>query len=146
MSLNIQYHLTNFDNPGKRLAVVQGARYGFTLSYPTIDFTGWTFGGQIRKTYDDATILASWNFGTVTFGTIPEFPTDSFSTFEIYLNASQTAALPIPPKTRESRTDPAVPGSNVWVYDIEAYDPLDAENIIKVICLSYVQVKPEVTR
>lgn len=139
------FNLTGTDNAPNNYSIIQGSRFSFIVHYPTLDFTTWTFAGHIRQTYDSTTILAAFNFGPVTFGT-REGKTGNWSSFEVYLDATDTAALPIPSSIRQFRTDSAIEGTNVWVYDIEAYDPADSENIIKVISKSYVEVIPEVTR
>jgi hypothetical protein len=140
-----QFHLTHWENVPYNYSIVQGALFSFTIIYPDLDLSNWSFSGQIRKTFDDATVLADFNFTIPIYGPV-EGKLGNYSTITPYLNASQTSLIPVPPKTRSNASDSIKEGSNVWVYDIEAIDPNNSENVLKIISKSYVEVIGEVTR
>lgn len=139
-----KFHLTSWENTPNDYSILQGAYYGFTIYYPELDLSNYGFSGQIRATADSQEILASFNFSPVVYGQISG-ETGDFSKIPVFLNASQTIAIP-PTKLRNSRSDTIKEGSNVYVYDIEAVNPLNSEHIIKLIAKSWVEVVAEVTR
>lgn len=138
------FHLTYWDNLPNNYSIIQGALYSFTIFYPTTDISTYTFSGHIRKTFDDSNILARFNFSVV-FGTV-ENKIGNYTIITCYLNASQTDLIPVPPKNRNSSSDAIKEGVNVWVYDIEAADPTNTENVLKIISKSWVEVVGGVTR
>ena len=145
------FHLTaldTYDRYGKllNLSIYQGVKKSFVIYYPDKDLTGYTLTGHIRKNYADNTntILTSFNFLNVTYGNI-NANEGFFSLVTPYLNPSQTQSLPVT-KNRTNSSDRILVGSNVYVYDIEAKNPNNAEDIVKLIYPSYIEVRPEVTR
>lgn len=113
------------------LAIEQGSTFKLRLrpSSATLDFTGSTGKGQIRRSPSDPTVLAEFTVSTGTDGT-------GFY-LDFLLTAAQTAAIPVPAtasKTRKSAT---------YMYDIEL--TLADGRVIRMIQGEAV-VSPEVTK
>lgn len=140
----MKFHLTSIDYAPKDYSIKQGELYSFIIHYPELDLTNWALRAQIRKAYSDSNVLQSFNFRPVIYGT-RENSEGNWSTITIYLNASQTSALPVT-KNRTSKLDLVKEGINVLVYDVEATSLVDGENVIKIISKSYIEVIGEVTR
>lgn len=117
------------------LLIEQGATFERTLTIKdsegvAIDITGWTFRGQIRKTYSDTTVIESFNF------TIKDQITDKGKVL-MYLTDSETEAIPVLPATGLSFTPTR------YVYSVEAEnDDNFVYRLLQGICI----VSPEVTR
>jgi hypothetical protein len=137
----MQFHLTLTDNAPNDYSIMQGAYYSFQIHYPEIDMTSWLFSGHIRLKTNSPVIITQFNFLPTVYGTRVG-KTGNWSTIAPYLTSTQTSLLPI----LQSRESDCREGLNVLVYDIEGYDPLFQNNVIKLISRSWIEVVPEVTR
>jgi len=87
------------------LIIEQGTTYTKTLTFKDgagvpLDITGWTFDGQIRRTYNSSDILASFTFVILNQVT---------NTGEVELSLTDTETMAIPADYKVSN----------YVYDIE---------------------------
>lgn len=137
-------HLTATDNSPYDFSIKQGAFFNFYLHFQSLDLTDWGLQGHIRKRHNDIEILAAFNFEPTIYGT-RDNKEGFWSTIAPYLTASQTERLPVL-RNRTSINEVVKPGINTLVYDIEATDPTNPENIIKLVQYSYIEVIPGVTR
>jgi hypothetical protein len=96
--------------------IQQGSSFARTLRFG-FEITGYQFRGQIRRSHDDAEVLASYAFA----------PVDE-SRVTVLLTAAQTAALP----------------AERLVHDIEIFTAADA--FVARVIEGRVRVTPEVTR
>lgn len=143
------FHLTavdTFDPTGKllNLSIYQGTATSFIIYYPEVDLSTYTFTGHIRKNYADKTnvVLNSFNFDC-SYQTVAG-KEGTYSVITVKLYPSQTSLLP-QTTNRTSNSEPVI-GLNVLLYDIEAVNPSDNEDVIKLIYPSYIEVRGEVTR
>lgn len=112
----------------QNLTVYQGADYQRALelkdnNQDLMDLTGYTFRGQAKAKYSDASAAFTFEF------TLRDQVTDT-GVVDMVIPASETAALAI---TRLSK----------YIYDIEMED---ADGIIRRIVEGEIQLHPEVTR
>ena len=132
------YHLTYTDNQPNDYSINQGVDYTFTIQYPA-DITLWVPTGTIRRNWadnDTTQHLALFNFQTPIYDSIT-----GLTTILPYLTAEQTSLIPHT-LTRANSKVPAVPGSNVWVYDI---DIVSLSGQSHRLVGGYVEVRPGVT-
>lgn len=97
--------------------IQQGSTFKRVIRIPSIDLTGYSFRGQIRRNHSSTSALASYSFNLV-----------DANSFEVVLSAVQSAALP----------------AGEAVHDIEMFDPVDG--FVARIIQGKVTVSPEVTR
>lgn len=115
------------------ITVEQGATFEETLSITDedgdpVDLSGMTARAQIRKTYSDPTVIASF------VATVETPATDGIVTMK--MTAANTALLPVASATGYLK----VPTN--YVYDLELVDGVTVTRLIEGTCA----VSPEVTR
>lgn len=124
-------------------AIIQGSTLNWLTFYYPADVSSWTATGQIRRNYadSDSTILASFSFDTLTYGTFTvNGSSGSYTQIRPILTNVQTQGLPI---TSWKSGDDYKPGRNIWVYDLEIKS---TGNVVVKVSRGVVQVLPEVTR
>lgn len=140
-------HLTNTDHNSVDYSIRQGATFGgVRLLMMDGDYTSWTARGQIRNTYVNlgGIVQAAFTFAPLVMGSMTIDGVERLGTLvQPQLSATQTAGLDWSGMTlRRSVKEPAVPGTNVWVYDIYVESP---EGVIERIAEGYVEVSLGVT-
>lgn len=144
--MSCEFHLTDTDND-TCYAIQQGSTYRFAIFYPG-DISTYSFRGQIRRNYADleSATLASFAFTTPTYASYTIGTTTGMYT-RVYasLTPTQTQGLTVPSKRRVDADEAAIPGTNVWVYDIEAQAPSPSTDVLK-LAKGWVEVDREVTR
>jgi hypothetical protein len=100
--------------------IQQGSSWVRTMVF-SVDISGMSFRGQIRRSHEDATVLATLAFTKLDAHTV-----------SVHLTPAVTTALP------------ATEDGEYWVHDIEAHTALD-EFVMRVL-EGRVTVTPEVTR
>lgn len=118
------------------IQIIKGERYDLQLNVIG-NYATWIPTGQIRRTAADADILTSWDFAATTYDSVT-----GKTTFNGYLGASKTRALPIP----SSAATENIPGVSCWETDIEITHPTDTDNVVKILPKSPVRVTAEVTQ
>jgi hypothetical protein len=124
------FHLTNTDNAPHRYAIEQGT----TLNWLTLvldgDYTTWQPRGQIRDRYasEGGKIKSTFAFAPLTIGevTLPNGQKINGTIIRPQLTDEQTTTLDWAESKmvkRASLKDVAIPGRNVWVYDVELESP-----------------------
>jgi hypothetical protein len=144
------FHLTNIDNAPNRYAIEQGTTFNWLTLVLDGDFTTWTPRGQIRDRYadDGGVIKAAFSFPILVMGsaTLPAGGTATGTIIRPQLTANQSAMLDwlaAKMTKRANNKEQAIPGRNVWVYDIELQSV--SGEVIRVV-EGYVEIVPEVTR
>ncbi len=144
------FHLTNTDNNPHRYAIEQGATFNWLTLVLEGDFTTWTPRGQIRDRYvdDGGVIKAAFTFPPLALGqaTLPNGGSATGTLIRPQLANVQSSALDwlISKMSKRSNSkEQAIPGRNVWVYDIELQSPTG--EVVRVV-EGYIEVVPEVTR
>jgi hypothetical protein len=95
-----------------------------------IDITGWTFRGQIRKTYSDATVQGEFDYE------VKDQITDT-GKVRIFIDADDTSDIPVNPAINMN-VQPTL-----YVYDIEAETPT---GFVYRVLSGVAKVIPEVTK
>lgn len=141
------FHLTTTDHPdGVSYAIQQGATFDRIAFYVEEDLTGWIARGQIRDNYADlgGVIQATFNFAPLIYAPrLVNGVTKSYVEIKPILTAVQTEAFRFGLKLRADDSVIAVPGKNIWVYDIELVSPA---GIVRRDIGGWVEVTREVTR
>ena len=142
------FHLTATDHTDYSYAIQQGSTFDSVTFLHPDNLTTWNARGQIRDNYADlgGVIKATFTFPTlvyepVTIGTV----TKSYTKIKPTLSAAVTQALVFDLKKRIDSTVTAVPGKNVWVYDVEVYSS-DVVPVVYRIGEGFVEISKEVTR
>ena len=125
------------------LLIEQGATFERTITISDancvpMDITGWEFRGQIRRTYSDTTVLASFSF------TIQDQVTKPGQVL-MFMSATTTAAIPVNPASDSSTSCISTPNLKPtnYVYDVEAETSSD---FVYRILQGLAIVSPDVTR
>lgn len=136
-----QFHLTTTDNIPDDYSITQGSTYAFIMRYHDYDISDWNIRGQIRDNYADknGNILASFDIPNIEYD-----PENGWTLIYVELSAQVTETLPLLPRIRQDKDDCIRIGSNVYVYDIEAENPVNS--LVIKLAYGYVEIKPEVTR
>lgn len=145
----VTFHLTNTDHTDACYAVVQNETYNvLTIFYPNEDLTAGTLSGRISDNYkdEDQSFTVDFQFEPMVFGmfTINGKP-GNYTQIKPFLDCTQTLALPVPPRTRNTSSDRVIIGganANVWVYDIFHTDVV---GVCRKLARGYVEVVPAVT-
>jgi len=118
-------------------------RRGATFHLPLFiqgDFSEWIPRAQIRNNYAEqgGKLIAEFTFDTSTFDI-----TINRTKILGILRANITAGIP----STKYQGGPNLPTSpkDAYIYDLELVDSLDPTHVLKLIDISYIQVKPEVT-
>lgn len=143
----ITLHLTDTDNAPNRYAIQQGATFNrlqvFLLGG---DYTLWTPRGQIRDNYASrgGTVQAQFSFFPLQLGSLTIDGEEKIGTIlRPFLSAYQTSLLnwsEVVP--RQSVTERAVVGKNVWAYDIQVASP---EGVVERVVEGFVEISMGVT-
>jgi hypothetical protein len=144
------FHLTNIDNYPNRYAIEQGITFDWLTIVIEGDFTRWTPRGQIRDRYaeEGGIVKATFSFAPLILGSAA-LSTGGNATGTIvkpFLSQAQTKVLnwlAAKMKVRTSEREQAIPGRNIWVYDLELESP--EGNVLRIL-EGWVEVSPEVTR
>lgn len=143
-----EFHLTRTDHidQGRSYAIQQGASFDWlTFHYPD-DVSSWNPRGQIRTDYRSrgGNLVADFDFDPLVYVSQTINGTTAFRTkIKPKLSAITTASMSFNLKRRKTSEDVAVPGRNVWVYDIELERPLDG--LVVKISRGFVEVELEAT-
>lgn len=118
------FHLTYTDHEGDTsYAINQGCTFDSLVILSEEDYSGWTARGQIRDKYrqDGGVILANFEFNNplVFAPETIEGVTKNYTKIRPILSASVTDSLNFNLKVRSDLGVDAVPGKNVWIYDIQ---------------------------
>lgn len=143
----VTLHLTDTDNTPKRYAIQQGATFSsLQIVLVNVDYTAWTPRGQIRDNYISrgGTVQAQFSFFPLQLGSLTIDGDEKVGTIlRPFLSAYQTSLLDWSEITpRQSTTERAVVGKNVWVYDLQVVSP---DGIVERIVEGYVEVSLGVT-
>ncbi len=144
------FHLTNVDNPPHRYAIEQGATFSWLTLVLDGDYLSWTPRGQIRNNYasNGGTVKTVFGFPPLTMGaaTLPGGGTATGTIIKPTLTNQQTQLLDWAESKMQARTkssEPALPGKNVWVYDIELESP--GGEVMRLV-QGFIEVSLEATR
>lgn len=150
------FHL--IDSDAGCYAIQRGASLGAPPSYAGhaffmvgVDLTGWTAIGQIKADYASAggAILASFTFGTLTYGTFTLANASSVTGTRILMTmpASTTRTLALPPKWKLFKPEAPEVGKTCWLYDVKLISPSgESGGVSELISPSFVQVVDDVSR
>lgn len=145
----ITYHLTSTDSPDNSRAIEQGANYASITFLVPANLSTWTVKGQVRDLYredPESKVKADFSFEKLEYKEYEVNGTKGmYTAVKPLLTHEQTNALDwiaTGMRTRLNAKQTAVPGLNVWVYDIELFTP---EGRIEKLARGYVEVIPEVT-
>ena len=143
----ITLHLTKTDNLPEDYSLKQGITFDWlTITVPGEDLSDCTPLGQIRKNYAefDSNVLVSFSFDALTYEifTLENNTTEYRTVIKPTLTDEETAILPST-KNRKNKSELAIAGKNVWVYDIKLLKP-SGETI--ALTEGYVEVRPDVSR
>lgn len=142
-----QFNLTKTDNLDD-YSVVQGATLKVIIRFIGSDISNWEFKGQIRKNWldNEEDILADFDFATIppqsTTETIDSTPT-TVTYITGLIDEAITANIPLIRRIRASAQETAIPGKNVWVYDIFGKNP-SPEDVLR-LKWGWVEIAPRVT-
>lgn len=146
--IGIVFHLTAVDNYPYNYSIQQGATLDWLTFVVEGDYKDWLPRGQIRDKYPNTggTIKAEFSFDPLIFGevTLPTGIKIMGTKIKPKINASTTTAfdwIQTKMQARKARTDTAVPGKNVWVYDIELVKDTEVIRLVQ----GNVEVSPNVT-
>lgn len=144
------FHLTNVDNPPHRYAIEQGATFSWLTLVLDGDYTTWTPRGQIRNNYasNGGTAKAVFSFPALVMGTatLPGGGNATGTIIKPTLTDEQTQLLDWAESKMQARSkssEPALPGKNVWVYDIELESP--SGEVMRLV-QGFVEISLEATR
>lgn len=144
------FHLTNVDNLPSRYAIEQGATFAWLTLVLDGDYTTWTPRGQIRNNYasNGGVIKTVFSFSPLVMGTasLPGGGTATGTIVKPSLSNQQTQLLDWAESKMQARSkssEPALPGKNVWVYDIELESP--SGEVMRLV-QGFVEVNLEATR
>ncbi len=115
------FNLTATDNAPNNYSIEQGATFDWLIFKTTIDYSTYTPRGQIKTdfTENEGEILADFSFAPITFGSIViGGVTTTGSIIQPLLTDEETGLIPAIPVLRTSSDQAAIPGLNVYVYDI----------------------------
>lgn len=114
------------------LRIEQGATWTRVFTFvdgndDPIDVTGWTFRGQVRKSFNSTTALADFSFSA----------SDADNKKVFTITDTETAGIPVNPPTGNARN------SSFYLYDIEA---VKDDGTVERLFQGKAEVSPEVTR
>lgn len=137
--LNLTY-TDNLSNGYGDLSIDQGADYSkVAFNYPG-DVHFWTPKGSIRSDWlqnQTGAPLTIFNFSNLVYNS-----NTNQTLIQPYILAAHTATIPYLPR-RTKPTDSAVPGLNVYVYDIFLSNT--SLNAVVKVASGLVEINPEVT-
>jgi hypothetical protein len=141
------FHLTKTDyEDGSNFSIQQGSSFDWLVFYYPEDISTWLPRGQIRTNYAQkgGELIAEFDFDLLVYASQTIDGVTAFRTkIRPKLSATQTEAMNFNLRTRKSSDEIAVPGRNVWVYDIELEHPTNG-TVIK-LSRGFVEVELETT-
>jgi hypothetical protein len=144
------FHLTNTDNAPNRYAIEQGATFNWLTLVLDGDFTTWAPRGQIRDRYASSggKVKSTFTFAPLVTGevTLPNGQKINGTIIRPQLTDEQTTTLDWAESKmvkRSNQKEQAIPGRNVWIYDVEMESP--SGEVMRIV-EGWVELSLEVTR
>lgn len=116
------------------IVIEQGATFERTMTIKDsnddpIDLTGFTFTGQVRKTYSSSSIIISFTFEILN-------QVSNTGQVKMKLTSSQTSSIPV------DKADNYEKKTTIYCYDVE----MDTGSVVDRIIQGTASISPEVTR